>query len=265
MLRIDGTAVPRDRWNRPVIDGTTYVRASTLAGALDDKEGLLKWAARQAAIGVGTSPDLVAAVATTKADDTKTLDGIVKQAQERAKSKAGATMGTAIHTATELLDCGESIDILPAEVRADAQAYRAALDAAKLHPLAAECFVVNHALQSAGTFDRLLQGPHKAIISDTKTSGREDTVKWSGIKWAVQLAVYSGGKPWHPDHGIVDWGFLDLPEPSITHGLIVHIVQGQAKVSLYSVDLVAGYQVARLARQVYDARKEASAMLRLVG
>lgn len=255
MLRIDGSAVPRDRWGRPVIDGTTYVRASTLADSLDNKEALLSWTGRQTALGLATSPDLIAAVATTKPDDKKALDRLVEQAAERAKSRAGATMGTAIHTATELLDAGESIEVLPKDVQADAHAYRALLDGAGLTPLAAEVFVVNEELQVAGTFDRLLQGPHRVLIEDTKTSSNPNTAEYKALSWAIQIAVYANGRPWLPDRGIVDWEDVGLPAPSVTHGLVVHVVQGEAVAKAYSIDLVAGLEAARIAREVYDLRR----------
>ena len=76
--------VPRDRWNRPVLDGKTHIRVSSLAKVLDDQSALIKWAARQTALGMATSEDLIAAVATTSPDDRRALDGLVEQAKERA-------------------------------------------------------------------------------------------------------------------------------------------------------------------------------------
>jgi hypothetical protein len=255
MLKIDGSTVKRDRWERPIIDGTPYARASTIANALDDQHNLINWAARMAVVGMATSPDLIAAAATTAADDKKALDQIADAARERAKSRAGATIGTAIHTATEMLDLGENISILPIEIRQAAHAYKALIEAAHLTPLAAECFVVNHELQTAGTFDRLLQGPNRVVVGDVKTGGNPDAVKYSALSWAIQIAVYANAQPWHPEHGVVTWADLGLPEPSLTHGLVIHVVQDTADAHLYSIDLEAGYAAAKIARTVYDLRK----------
>ena len=46
----------RDRWGRPIIDGRTYTRASTLAKALDDQSALIDWSARVALQGMSRQP-----------------------------------------------------------------------------------------------------------------------------------------------------------------------------------------------------------------
>jgi hypothetical protein len=168
MLALPKADPPRDRWGRPVLEGRTYTRVSTLAKTLDDTRALLNWNARITALGLAKSEDLIAAVATTDPDDKKTLDKIVEQAKERAASTAKATIGTATHTATELVDRGEDLDDLPDKVKVDAHAYRAAIDAHGLVPLAAEMFVVCDEVNAAGSFDRLMQGPSRVLIADLK-------------------------------------------------------------------------------------------------
>jgi hypothetical protein len=208
------------------------------------------WKARQTALGIALSPDLIAAVATTDPGNKRALDAIVAQAEERAKSKAGATLGTAIHRATELADRGEALTYLPDTVRGPAEAYRATMAAAGLEPLAAEVFVTAHDVNAAGTFDRLLRGPNRTLIGDLKTSENADTAKWAGTAWAIQLATYAHGKPWTPSLGHCEWADLGLPEPDKERGLIIHIQPSTGTVRLYSVDLTAGWIAAKLADEV---------------
>jgi len=255
MLDLPHIDIPRDRWGRPTIDGRTYTRVSTLAKVLDDTRALLNWNARITAVGLAKSEDLIAAVATTDPDDKKALDRLVEQAKERAASSAKATIGTATHAATELLDRGDDLDGLPDKVKGDAQAYRAAITAHGLTPLAAEMFVVCDEVNAAGSFDRLLAGPSRTLIGDIKTSGNPDTHKYAALAWAIQLATYAHSRPWIPGRGIVDWADLGLPEPDRERGLIIHIVQGTGQVRLHSVDLAAGWVAAKLADEVLAVRK----------
>lgn len=246
--------VPRDRYGRPVLDGTTYTRASSLAKALDDQTALIRWASRQTALGLAASEDLVAAVATTSPEDRRTLDGLVEQAKERASSRRGATLGTAIHSATEALDRGQDLSRMPEKVRRDAQAYRAAIDARGLVPLAAEVFVVCPELLVAGTFDRLLRGPHRVVIGDLKTSASADTAKFAALSWAIQLAVYARSRPWLEGRGLVEWSELGLPEPDLARGLVIHVQQGTGTAVLHSIDLEAGWAAAQIAAEVRGLR-----------
>jgi len=257
MLDLPTFDIPRDRWGRPTIGGRTYTRVSTLAKVLDDQRALLDWSARQTAVGLSRSEDLIAAAATTDPDDRKTLNAIVEQAKERAKSKAGASIGTATHTATEILDREgpAGFDGIPMRIRDDALAYRAAIEAKGITPLAAELFVVCDPVNAAGSFDRLAQGPTRTMIVDIKTSANPDTHKWAGLSWAVQLATYANARPWLPEHGVVDWAHLGLPTPDLERGLVIHIVQGTGQVRLHSIDLTAGWAAAKLADQVLAMRK----------
>jgi hypothetical protein len=255
MLDLPHMDIPRDRWGRPVIDGRSYTRVSTLAKTLDDTRALLNWNARITAIGLAKSEDLIAAVATTDPDDKKALDRIVEQAKERAASTAKATIGTATHTATELLDRGDDLDGLPEKVKVDAHAYRDAITARGLVPLAAEMFVVCDEVNAAGSFDRLLQGPSRVLIGDIKTSGNPDTHKYAGLAWAIQLAVYAHAKPWVPGRGIVEWADLGLPAPDLERGVVIHVVQGTGQVRLHSIDLAVGWVAAKLADEVLAMRK----------
>jgi hypothetical protein len=255
MLDLRHVEPPRDRWSRPVIDGRSYTRVSTLAKTLDDTRALLDWNARVTAVGLAKSEDLIAAVATTDPDDKKALNKIVEQAKERAASTAKATIGTATHAATEMIDRGEDLNGLPAAVKADAYAYREVCASHGLQPLAAELFVVCDEVNAAGSFDRLFQGPSRVLIGDLKTSANPDTAKWAGLAWAIQLATYAHAKPWIPGRGIVEWADLGLPTPDTERGVVIHVMQGTGEARLHSIDLAAGWVAARLADEVLAMRK----------
>ena len=254
MLTLD-TEIPRDRWGRPVLDGLPYTRASTIAGVLDDQYNLTKWHKRMTAIGLASSPDLIAEVATTDAEDKQALDAVCEKALDRAGAGSAARLGTAIHTASVVVDEGRPTKGLPAELVADANAYQRFCKDNGLVPLAAEVFVANRDLAVAGSFDRLMAGPKRNIIVDLKTSSKPGAGAYKALAWSIQLAVYAHGKPWSPTNGFCEWADLKLPEPDLERGLVLSIVQGSAEVEAYSVDLRAGWEAAHTAVEVYKWRK----------
>jgi hypothetical protein len=267
--RIEQPEVTRDRWGRPVIDGVTYLRPSSVAKQLDDNSNLIEWAAGMTALGMGRSPDLVALASTKK--DWKACKEISKRARDRAGSGAGRDMGTAIHEATEALDYGEDVSHLPSDLLKDAQAYVAARESLNLDPLAAEVFVVNRQIGAAGTFDRLVGAnaeivglgfwePYtNTLITDIKTTKWEEgqdpyaaaeyAAKYNALSWSIQLATYSRAEP----HGAT-WGDLG-GAPSLNTGIVWCIPRGSGVCVPVWLDLQAGWGFAQTAMSVYDARK----------
>lgn len=258
LFRIDPALVapPRGRWGAPKIDGELYGRPSSTGKILEDGSALTKWQARMAAFGVATSPDLTA-LAATSGGDKSVLDDVVVRALERARAGSAAAMGTAIHAATELVDRGDPLDLLPEAVRIDALAYRAALDAAGLTPVVAEVFTVNDELRVAGSFDRVVRGPRGGYaVLDLKT-GSESAPRYSGLSWGVQLACYATGVPYCADRGRLPWDVVGVDSaPSDTFGIVAHLPQGTGRCDLYRVDLTRGYFSALLAAEVRKARRE---------
>ena len=258
MIRTPHADPPRDRWGRPTIDGTSYTRASTLAKALDDQSALIKWSARMAVLGMARNPDLVALAATTAADDKRALDDIAERAKERAGATSGRDTGTSIHAATEMLDCAEDVAHLPGDLRRDALAYRAACEAESLTPVLAETFVVNDAVGAAGSFDRLLWygAGERYVIGDIKTGSSDDpayVLRYSGLAWAMQLAIYAGGRPWHRTWQ--DWSDLGVARPDQTRGVIFYIQRGSGVCTPLWLDLEVGRRAARLAANVRAIKK----------
>ncbi len=250
--------VPRDRWGRPKIDGTSYTRASTLAKTLEDQSGLINWAGRMTALGMSRNPDLVALAATTAPDDKRGLDQIAERAKERAGSTSGRDTGTSIHAASEMIDCGEDTSHLPADLLRDALAYRDACEREGLTPVLAETFVVNDRLNAAGSFDRLLydDAGETYVIGDLKTGTNLDpeyALRYSGLSWAIQLATYANGIPWDGDWQ--DWIEIGADEPSWQRGVIFYIPRGSGQCHPLWLDLEVGMDAAILAAQVRDIRK----------
>ena len=255
MKRIQQPEVIRDRWGRPVIDGTTYLRPSSLAKTLEDQNGLIAWKARMTALGLSRNPDLLALVATTDPSNSKALNGIVERAAERAGSTGGRDTGTAIHAATEAVDYGEDISHMPADLQADALAYRAARESLGLTPLAAEVFVVNSYIGAAGTFDRLVIGDGlHPLVTDLKTGSKDDpeyAAKYNAVAWSIQLATYAYATP----HGFPWSDIGGGAGPNLDVGIVWYIPRGLGKCYPIHLDLEAGWSLAQTAKAVYDARK----------
>ena len=255
MKRLQQPEIERDRWNRPKINGKSYLRPSTLAKTLDDQSNLIEWSSAMTALGMSRSPDLVALASTIDPAEHRKARDIVKRAKDRVMSQGGADIGTAIHAATEAVDYGESIAHMPADLQADALAYRAARESLGLEPLAAEVFVVNEELQAAGTFDRLVASdsrPLLGLVTDIKTGSKDDpeyAAKYGAVAWSIQLATYA-----HADPYGLDWEELGA-YPLWTEGIIWYIPRGSGKCYPITVDLGVGWDLAITARKVYDARK----------
>jgi hypothetical protein len=253
--------IPRDRWKRPLIvpiDGgerVPYTRVSTLAKALDDTTQLAAWKQRKTAEGLVRRPDLLTRVAGALANgdpDTdwptkRDLNDVCAQAIEAAGASKGSSAGTGFHALTEAIDRGtEPLFVPPADVpRLDA--YREATEG--YTALDIETFVVNDAVQAAGTFDRLWLCPDGRVrVGDLKTGKSEAEYPFSTT---VQIAVYANGvrytvdderSPLHAD--------LDL-----TTGLLIHMPpSGGCRV--IPLDLEKGWRAAQAAHFVHHTARK---------
>jgi hypothetical protein len=260
--------IPRDRWGRPKImppggkgSGSYYTRASTLGGTLEDQYNLGQWKMRMVAWGMGRRPDLVLAATAAASEDKDTLGEIVDRAMEAAETSAAATVGTALHAITELVDRGEVIPDVGPVHEPMLVAYRELIVHFRVHAI--EQFVVCDSIKTAGTFDRILSpvgvltAPDGTIyteddrlVGDLKTSGSAD---YFGIKFAVQLAVYSRGIPYRHGKGRLAWP--DGIAPDQRWGLVIHAPSGGASADLYWVDLTSGWEAAQLACTVREWRR----------
>ena len=242
--------IPRDRWGRPLIvppeggSPVPYTRATSLAGVLDDTYNLEKWKLRMNALGLVERPDLLLAVAGAR-DSKYKLDKICEAAITAGKGDSGATIGTALHSLTERIDQGLPLGAIPDAFKPDIEAYK--LATAELEHILFEQFVVVDYLKVGGTLDRLVEFRGERYICDIKTGD----VKFSALKIAMQMALYSTGVPYDPA-----WGGRGKPLQVNRHkGLLVHLPQGTGQCDLYFVDLDVGHAAVVVACLVRSMRK----------
>lgn len=250
--------IKRDRWGRPLIippgggKAVPYTRVSTLAKALDDQAGLMKWMKRQVSLGLARRPDLVALLQSTDANDSRALDEICEQAMSAAGSGAAANIGTAVHSFTEQVDRGNNvISDLPAEYTDVIDAYRRAT--AVLSCELIESFVVVDRLEAAGTMDRLYRLPDGSLcVGDIKT-GREAWKYPNAV--AAQLALYAHGAHYDAQTG----KRTPLPDAvSQDFGLLIHLPvddSSRGTCAVYKVDIAFGWVLAQAGCEVRDWRK----------
>lgn len=244
-----------DRYGRYVIPHpttgkkTSWTRATTYAKSISDTYALGQWMLRMAVKGVATRPDLYALAAATPIEDKDGLNRIAEDAKEAAAAKAGANLGTALHSFTEQVDRGE-VPNVPEPWARDIAAYRKMLadHGIRILPQYLERKVVVPEISIAGTFDRIVdRGGLK--IGDLKT-GKDLSFGWLEI--AVQLAIYSRATHlWTPSTRT----FEPMPAVDQDVALVFHLPVGKAVATLYEVDIAAGWQAAQLCGQVRDWRK----------
>jgi hypothetical protein len=256
--------IERDRWGRPLIippDGgrpRAYVRVSTMAKALDDLNGLMRWKQRKTAVGLLMRPDLQTRLAgvlangnpDTDADTKRSVDYVCAEAAEAAGGSSGASAGTGFHSLTEAIDRGDDPLFVPPEDVPRLAAYRIAT--APYRALASEVFVVNDALGVAGSFDRLWLCPDGRVrVGDLKTGSGEADYPMGA---AAQMAMYVRGHLYDPETGERRPLVTDPEALDVTTGLLVHLpASGGCRV--IPLDLERGWRVAQLAAGAYEARR----------
>ncbi len=247
--------LPRDRYGRPLVLPPTggknakrvaYRRTTTFVGCLDDMNGLLKWQARQVAYGMGQRKDLVLAAAAADPSDKKKIGEIADKAAEHAKGVAGdaAETGTALHSLTERIDRGLPLGVIPAEYKADIEAYRKATEHIEFSEI--ETFRVHDQWQVAGTADRIGTLRGRSMIMDIKTGSIDYP-----HKMAMQLALYARSVPYDI---ATDTRGSDAEPVDLTRGIIIHLPAGQGRCDLYEIDIAKGWGACLIARQVWDWR-----------
>lgn len=251
----------KNQWGQPLIpDPTTgeekaWVRVTTVAGTMDDKNGLLNWTGVMVAGGGILRPDIAGKIAARwpLTDDNKAeMYTLAEELKEAGGASVGRNLGDTLHEMVRRRNQGETFKPMP-PWDADLRAFEGLLETAGLtvHPELVERTVVLPELGVAGSFD-LLVGVVKAggelCVADLKT-GKLGSYSWGSI--AVQLALYS-----RAEH-IYDWDtgkFTPMPPVNQRRGLIIHLPAGTATATLHVVDLVAGWEAAQLAMAVRQWR-----------
>lgn len=252
---------------------TSWTRATTIAGTLADRYGLERWAQRNTVLGLGARQDLYALAASCTAEDKDQLNKIIDQAQEAAKARSGANLGTALHRLTERIDAGEILDV-PDQWKPDVNAYVQTLvdHRITIHTEWIERIVVVPWAGVAGTLDRLVTvyGDDHYTVADLKTG--EEALTYGSGEIAVQLALYANAT--HVWKGTAEdvkrdrYGRYVLPDPAKDPkaydpmpavdkemGIVIHLPVGKAECTLHEIDLTAGREALDLALAVREWRK----------
>jgi hypothetical protein len=226
-----------------------WTRVSTYAKSISDMYGLTQWEKRMVAKGIGLRSDLYALACATPVEDSKTLNEVAEKAKEAAAASKGANLGTALHSFTEAVDRGLE-PVVPAEWRADVDAYRAQMTRYGLMsvPEYIERVVVIPELNLAGKYDRILSNGSVSLIGDVKTTQR---IEFSWMEIAVQLACYAHASHiWDP----VTESYTPMPAVDLNRAVVMHVPAGGGVCDLYDIDIAKGWEVAQLCAQVRAAR-----------
>lgn len=262
--------VQRDRYGRPLIippEGgkpVPYTRCTTYVGALEDTYNLGGWQQRMAVAGIAMRPDLhLRAVslgkppvrdgsAEAEAVEKKwksEMNKLVDEAREAAAASASATIGTSLHSLTEVIDRGRDLDwqTIPERYRVHLTNY---IEATRtMHPVAVERFVVNDALKVGGTADRFvtIEGFDGLFVADLKTG----SVEYGAGKIAMQLAVYANSQAYDPQTG------TRTPPPGIRRdlGVVIHLDAVTGTCQLLWADLATAWEAVKVAGWVREWRK----------
>lgn len=271
-IKLDEQGVPRDQWGRPVIrraDGTWrgYSRISSIAKELDAGIGLTYWKTAMTAIGITITPDLFVqvarlvddAVSDPYAENRSALIKLAEKAQEAAGSTIKRELGTTLHEWAAIWDRTHDLDLIPAEHRADIEAYALALGRHHVAVLENEVFVVVDEIEIAGSLDKLLQfqmPTGRVVLGDLKTGQVEPQYP---MNVEMQVAGYVHGERYdllshersslHPD--------LDLDE-----GMLIHLPSRSGTCEIYPLNLKRGWQNLMLATDLKRARRESGRRLK---
>lgn len=194
------------------------------------------------------------------------MDSIVEESLEEGGAHEKAEIGTDLHRLAELYDLGrleglsreESLDRLQpyitASDRADLEAYADALEEYGVEIVATEKFVVDDVRGTAGTLDRIVRylpdGATRRVLAcgDLKT-GRVD---YGQGKIGMQVREYVESKGYDPKEPKAR---EDL-KLSKKVGLLIHLPQGEAKCTIYELDLELAERGLKIAADVRAWRNE---------
>lgn len=251
---VDGKADRYGRYRLPHPESgrpMPWTRASTFAKSCSDTYTLSMWSQRMAIKGITMRPDLYAATAATSLDERDALNKIAETAKEVAGAKTAAGLGTALHAFTEQVDRGQE-PIIPAPWDADVEAYLAAMAGGGITtiPSAIERIVICTDFAIAGRYDRLVWDDGIMRVADLKT-GRDLEYGWTEI--AIQLAIYANATFWWDEEARE---YRDMPEVAKDRAIVMHLPVGQAKCTLYDVDIAAGWRAAQLCADVRAWRRQ---------
>lgn len=225
-----------------------HTRATTFAGALDDPGGLTTWRHRLLVRGLCSTDDLVAAVRAA-GNDGRALDPHIATALHLAGEKLAADVGSALHLAIEHAVAGTG-ETPPAPWDADVRAAMNAMADAgwTVDPdLSERCTYVGE-YGVIGRADQFVAGHwgDELRILDYKTGGHAER-----LSYAIQLAIHANASHWWQLDGD-GWETAEAVDRRV--GYIVHVPAGTGTAQIIPVDLAAGWELAKAAHLVREAR-----------
>jgi hypothetical protein len=234
-----------------------WVRATTLAKALEDTYNLEIWSNRMVAKGMALRPDLVAmAVTLDVSADRDKLNRLAKDAKEAAGGSSGANMGTALHAMTEKVDAGEDLGPTawgPFAGELTAYQRTMAQEGIVVLPQFSERIICVPELGVAGRLDKLAEYvgqpglPYQ--VMDLKSQRSMD---FGQVSIAVQLSLYAHAYAmWNP--ATKSWE--DPPPIDQIRATVIWLPVGQDQCLLFDVDLIRGWEWAQLCAEVRRIRK----------
>ena len=248
-----------------------YRRATTVAGYLDDKAGLVDWSAAMVAFGMAKSPAMLANFQLLDwHDDKSKIKEMLAKAKDLGGGSEAADMGTAFHKVVERLHQGQQIDrdTLPPNFAETLAAYEKFLKDWGLTCVGTEIKVVDDENAIAGTADLALKfsndvetpfGTIKAgqgFIGDVKTGS---VSSYSGMSMGMQLSIYSHGKPYDVIKGErVAWPTEEW-NPNV--GLILKVDVKRHSVTPWWLDLSTAHEMVDMAMQVSKMRAAGRKMI----
>ena len=248
-----------------------YRRATTVAGYLDDKAGLVDWSAAMVAFGMAKSPAMLANFQLLDwHDDKSKIKEMLAKAKDLGGGSEAADMGTAFHKVVEKLHQGQQIDrdTLPPNFAETLAAYEKFLKDWDLTCVGTEIKVVDDENAIAGTADLALKfnndvetpfGTIKAgqgFIGDVKTGS---VSSYSGMSMGMQLSIYSHGKPFDVIKGErVAWPTEEW-NPNV--GLILKVDVKRHSVTPCWLELSTAYEMVDMAMQVSKMRSTGRKMI----
>lgn len=258
-----------DRWGNPIFpnpetgEDQSWVRATTIAKALDDGGGLPTWTGAMVAGGAYLRGDLVGQIGARwpMTDENKSeIYGIVEKLKDAGGGSVGRNAGDTLHEMLRRRNQGDDFNPLP-PWDADINAHDQLLAAfgIEVNPEFVEQTVCIPSLGIAGSADLFAGVPRlssELVVTDYKTGKVADYV-WAA--WVVQLTIYAHAE-W-----TYNWSTGEskkMPPVDRQQGLIIHVPAGSGSAELYEVDLEPGWRAIKAALWVRDWRKQAKTLAR---
>lgn len=245
-------------------------RATTFIKALDIGDGLIDWKATACMVGTLRMPSLHAKWAALFAESTdpwyagddtkKRAKALVEECAKAGGAENRSSLGTALHEMLELVARGRT-PMLVDPYAADVKVWQDTLAAAAIVPDPQWCEVAVYVerYDVVGTFDGLVRipGDDRHVISDNKTEASTD---YKALSHAAQLAMYSLATHaivW-PEDPEAECTLVELPPRNTDTGLIIHLPAGEARCTLWGVDLNDGREALEVAARLrgYDTRRK---------